>query len=172
MSAPSPELVDLWLACAFNAHHIEAAAAMYHPDAVKRGDSMNEQANTRLIQQAYQRIRGGDIPSFLTLLAADVQWKVPSMANVPFAGTWQGRQHVGAFFRNVAETQERVEFVPEHFIAQDDKVVVLGHFVMRVKATGKESRSEWAQVWTVKDGVITHMQEYVDTAAVSRAHTR
>jgi ketosteroid isomerase-like protein len=44
--------------------------------------------------------------------------------------------------------------------------------VNRVKATGKESRSEWAQVWTVKDGVITHMQEYVDTAAVSRAHTR
>ena len=94
------------------------------------------------------------------------------MANVPFAGTWRGRQQIGEFFRNVAETQERVEYAPEHFIAQDDKVVVLGHFVMRVKATGKESRSEWAQVWTVKDGVITHMQEYVDTAAVSQAHTR
>jgi ketosteroid isomerase-like protein len=31
--APSPELVDLWLARAFNAHDVEAAAAMYHPDA-------------------------------------------------------------------------------------------------------------------------------------------
>ena len=31
--APSPELVDLWLARAFNAHNVEAAAAMYHPDA-------------------------------------------------------------------------------------------------------------------------------------------
>jgi ketosteroid isomerase-like protein len=40
-----------------------------------------------------------------------------------------------------------------------------------INATGKESRSEWAQAWTVKAGVITHMQEYVDTAAVSRAHT-
>jgi uncharacterized protein len=49
--------------------------------------------------------------------------------------------------------------------------VVLGRFVMHVKATGKESRSEWAHAWTVKEGVITHMQEYVDTAAVSRAHT-
>ena len=33
MGAPSPELVDLWLARAFNAHDVEAAAAMYHPEA-------------------------------------------------------------------------------------------------------------------------------------------
>jgi ketosteroid isomerase-like protein len=33
MGAPSPELVDLWLARAFNAHDVEPAAAMYHPDA-------------------------------------------------------------------------------------------------------------------------------------------
>ena len=33
MGVPSTELVDLWLARAFNAHDVEAAAAMYHPDA-------------------------------------------------------------------------------------------------------------------------------------------
>lgn len=33
MGAPSPELVDLWLARAFNALEVEAAAAMYHPEA-------------------------------------------------------------------------------------------------------------------------------------------
>jgi ketosteroid isomerase-like protein len=33
MGAPSPELCNLWLARAFNAHDVEAAAAMYHPDA-------------------------------------------------------------------------------------------------------------------------------------------
>jgi len=32
MGAPSPELVDLWLARAFNTQDIDAAAAMYHPD--------------------------------------------------------------------------------------------------------------------------------------------
>jgi ketosteroid isomerase-like protein len=132
---------------------------------------MDEQANTRLVQQAYQRIGAGDLPSFLMLLADDAQWKVPAMANVPFAGTWQGRHDVGEFFRKVAETQAQVEFAPEHFIAQDDTVVVLGRFVNHVKTTGKQSRSEWAHVWTVKDGIITHMQEYVDTAAVSQAHT-
>ena len=33
MGAPSPELCNLWLARAFNAKDVEAATAMYHPDA-------------------------------------------------------------------------------------------------------------------------------------------
>lgn len=33
MGAPSPELVDEWLGRAFNAGDVEAAAAMYHPEA-------------------------------------------------------------------------------------------------------------------------------------------
>ena len=33
MGAPSPELCNLWLARAFNAHDVDAAAAMYHPEA-------------------------------------------------------------------------------------------------------------------------------------------
>jgi ketosteroid isomerase-like protein len=33
MGAPSPELCGLWLARAFNAQDVEAAAALYHPDA-------------------------------------------------------------------------------------------------------------------------------------------
>lgn len=33
MGAPSPDLCALWLARAFNAHDVEAAAALYHPDA-------------------------------------------------------------------------------------------------------------------------------------------
>jgi ketosteroid isomerase-like protein len=131
---------------------------------------MNEPTNTQLVQQAYQSIKAGDIPSFLTLLAHDVQWQMPRIANVPFAGTWQGREQVGEFFRKMPEVQDIVEFEPEHFIAQGDKVVVLGRFCMHVKATGRDSRSEWVHIWTAKDGAITHMREYVDTAAVSRAY--
>ncbi|AZO66577.1 MAG: DUF4440 domain-containing protein [Mesorhizobium sp.] len=33
MGAPSPELCNLWLARAFNAHDVNAAIAMYHPAA-------------------------------------------------------------------------------------------------------------------------------------------
>jgi ketosteroid isomerase-like protein len=87
------------------------------------------------VQQAYQRIHAGGMASFLTLLADDVQWKVPAMANVPFAGTWQGRAQVGEFFRNVAASQEQGQFVPEHFIAQGHKLITL--------ATVSSASSAW-----------------------------
>jgi uncharacterized protein len=132
---------------------------------------MSEAANTQLVQQAYQNIKTGNLQAFLNLLTEDVQWQLPEMANVPFAGQWQGRKQVEQFFNIVGKVQEMLEFEPEEFIAQGDKVVVLGHFSMRVKATGKDSISDWAHVWTINDGQIAHFREYVDTAAVSRAYT-
>jgi uncharacterized protein len=132
---------------------------------------MNEQENTRLIRQIYQNIQAGDLPSFLNTLAPDVVWELPAMENVPFAGTWRGRAGVEKFFRIVLEVQDIVEFEPQEFIAQGDKVVALGHFLMRIKSTSREFGSKWAHVWTINDGTVTHFYEYVDTATVSRAHT-
>ena len=52
----------------------------------------NEQTNMQLVQQAYQFFKPGNVPSFLNLLAEDVLWQLPEMANVPFAGTWKEAQ--------------------------------------------------------------------------------
>jgi ketosteroid isomerase-like protein len=132
---------------------------------------MNEQANTRLVQQAYQSIKAGDIQALLNSFSQDVRWELPDMENVPFAGKWQGYEGVRQFFSKVFEVQDVLEFEPEEYIAQGDKVVALGKFLMRVKATSSEFSSKWAQVWTVKDGKVTRFYEYVDTAVVSKAHT-
>jgi ketosteroid isomerase-like protein len=74
---------------------------------------MNEQANTRLVRQAYQSVIAGDFQSFLNALGKDVQWQLLEMANVPFAGTWRGREQVGRFFSTVAQAQDVIEFEPE-----------------------------------------------------------
>lgn len=132
---------------------------------------VNEQANTRLVQQAYQQIGTGDLQGFLNSLAVDVQWQIPKMENVPFAGLWQGRDGVEKFFSIVDRTQEVIEFEPKEFIAQSESVVVLGHFSQRIKATSRKFTSDWAHVWTVNNGKITHFREYVDTAVVSRAYS-
>jgi uncharacterized protein len=132
---------------------------------------MNESENTRLVQQAYQRIQAGDIPSFLNMLAPDVLWQLPAMENVPFAGDWQGREQVGQFFHILSEVQDILQFEPKEYVAQGDRVVVLGSFLMRIKSTGREFGSLWAHVWTIKGANVTHFYEYVDTATVSKAHT-
>jgi len=129
---------------------------------------MPEQSNAKLVQQAYQVFKEGQIESFLNLLSKDVLWVLPEMPNVPFAGTWNCRDGVAQFFSRMREVQDVEEFEPEEFIAQGNKVVVLGRFTMRIKVTG--ARSAWAHVWTIQDGVVTAVREYVDTLAVSRAH--
>ena len=55
---------------------------------------MPEQSNAKLVQQAYQVFKEGQIESFLNLLSKDVLWVLPEMPNVPFAGTWNGRDGV------------------------------------------------------------------------------
>jgi len=104
-----------------------------------KGEELERGNHTKLIQQAYQSIKAADIPSFLNLLAENVLWIVPEMTNVPFAGTWQGREQAGQFFSRMVEVQDVVEFEPEEFIAQRNNVVVLGHFTMHVRATGRTS---------------------------------
>lgn len=132
---------------------------------------MNEQENTRLVQQAYQSIQAADIQALLNSFAEDVQWQLPEMEHVPFAGTWHGHEGVRQFFGKVFEVQDIVDFEPQEYIAQDDKVIVLGPFLMRIKATGKNFGSDWAHIWTVQGDKVTRFYEYVDTAVVNRAHT-
>jgi len=136
-----------------------------------KGEIMSEHENTRLVQQTYENTKAGDIQSLLNSFAEDIEWVLPEMENVPFAGTWRGRDGTRQFFGKVFEVQDVLEFEPEEFFAQGDKVVVLGHFTMRIKSTGREFSSKWAHVWTVRGGKVTHFYEYVDTAVVSRAYT-
>lgn len=131
---------------------------------------MSEQQATRLVQQAYAAFKAGDVPAFLSLLDDDVEWILPEMERVPFAGTWRGRQGVQKFFMTLAADQDVLEFHPEQFIAEGDTVVVLGRFAMRVKSTGRTSRSDWVHVWTIAGDKLTRCREYVDTAVVIRAH--
>jgi ketosteroid isomerase-like protein len=131
---------------------------------------MNSQDSTQLVKHVYESFRNGDAESFLDALDADIEWHIPEMADVPFGGTWRSREGVSQFLRKLSESQEVLDFRAEQFIAQGNTVVVLGCFVMYVKSTGRESASDWAHVWTLNGGKVTHFREYVDTATVTRAH--
>jgi hypothetical protein len=62
MGAPSPELVDLWLAKAFNAHDVEAAAATYHTDAsVVRLDQVHGSAMRHCVGAGIRETMAGYI---------------------------------------------------------------------------------------------------------------
>jgi ketosteroid isomerase-like protein len=130
---------------------------------------VSEQENAKVVEQVYGRFKSGDIQSLLNLLSDDVEWELPNIENVPFAGKRHGREQVGEFFKALADTQEVQHFEPKEFIAQGDKVVARGNYRWRVKSTGREFEADWTHVFTVRDGKVLKMYEYTDTAAVASA---
>ena len=130
---------------------------------------MSEQENTELVLQAYSSFRDGDIPAVLDSLSEDVEWVTAEVVGVPVGGTWRGRDQVGEFFQTLSDVQEARQFEPREFVAQDDRVVALGHYAWHVKSTGREWESDFAHVFSVRDGKVTRFQEYTDTAALGDA---
>ena len=133
---------------------------------------MSEQ-NIEIAKQAYEKFKSGDIQALLGLFSDDIDWRVPTIANVPFAtGKRSGREQAGQFFASLADSQNVKTFEPREFIAQGEKVVALGYYSWRVKATGREYEGDWAHVFTIRDGKIAGFQEYTDTAAIADAYQK
>lgn len=131
---------------------------------------MSEQDNVKIVKQAYQNFKSGDIQSLLGLMSDDISWQLPEIENMPFSGKRQGREAVGQFFSMLADLQDAVSFEPLEFVAQNDKVVALGTYKWRVKSNGREYGSEWAHVFTIRDGKIAGFHEYMDTAPAAASY--
>jgi ketosteroid isomerase-like protein len=101
-----------------------------------------------------------------------VEWELPEVPGVEVSGIRKGRNGVAEFFETLANTQEVVNFEPQQYIAQNDIVVALGRYSFRVKATRQVFDSDWAHVFTIRNGAIVRFQEFTDTAAVARAYRK
>ena len=132
---------------------------------------MSEQDNLQIVKEAYAAFQRGDIPAVLNTLSDDVVWFLPGPTDlVPAAGERRGRDEVGQFFSALDESQEVKEFEPQEFVAQGEKVIVLGQYRWRVKSTGREFASDWAHVFTLRDGKVVGFKEYYDTGACADAY--
>jgi ketosteroid isomerase-like protein len=128
------------------------------------------QDNAKLVQQAYQHFKQGNIPAVLELMAENVEWHTPEIENISFSGTRVGRAKVGEFFSLLAQHQDALQFEPQQFVAQDDKVVALGQYEWKIKKTGRTYKSPFAHVFTIREGRVTGFHEYLDTARAAAAY--
>jgi ketosteroid isomerase-like protein len=124
------------------------------------------QDNLDVIRRGYDAFGRGDITALLGLFDEQIEWVSSGPPELITSGRRTGRQAVAEFFTAVNEVFDIQRFDPQEFIAQGDRVVVLGHESARVRATGKVVDSDWAHVFTMKNGKVAAFQEYVDTAPV------
>jgi ketosteroid isomerase-like protein len=130
---------------------------------------MSEAQNLRIVQDAYAAFGRGDIQSLMGAFADDISWQaVTGSKHHPLAGVLRGKSQVQDFFKRLPEIQTFEEFEPREFIAQGDRVVVLGHYRARVMKGGT-FESDWAMVYRMRDGKVTQFQEFTDVVAVDAA---
>lgn len=131
------------------------------------GDSSEQ--NTQVVMETYAAVGRGDVPALLDLLDEQVVWSLQGPADIPFAGTYNGRDGVATFLQRVGETLTFEQFEPRTVIAQEDAVVAVGFERSRVHATGRLLEMEWAHVYALSNGRITSFRAFEDTAALVAA---
>jgi ketosteroid isomerase-like protein len=130
---------------------------------------MTTQENKQLAINGYQMFLKGDIQGVLDMCAEDVEWTSADLPSVPFAGAFHGRSGVTDFFQKLGDAVEFLDYQPQTFIADDDKVAVSGVSTVRVRATGATYDDIWVHIFTMKNGKTVRFEQFHNTAAAIAA---
>ena len=129
---------------------------------------MSIEANVKVVKDFFAAIGGGDKQGVLALVGEDIEWIIPG-EDWPLAGTHRGHAELAAVLKKASEEVETQFPKPPEFVAQGDRVMVVGVATGKIKATNKPFKDEWIFDITVRDGKVAHIQEYIDTQALARA---
>jgi len=130
--------------------------------------SMSIEKNVQVVKDFFAAIGSGNKQGVLALAAEDIEWIVPGK-DWPLAGTHRGHAGLADVLQKASEEIEMTYTKPPEFVAQGDRVLVVGVATGKIKATNKPFKDDWVFDITVRDGKLTRIQEYIDTQALARA---
>ena len=128
---------------------------------------MSTESNVQTVKDFFAAISRGDREGLLALTAGDIEWIIPGQ-DWPLAGTRHGHAGLADLLVTASKTVE-TSTEPREFVAQGDRVLVVGFARGKIKATNKTFEDDWVFAITVRDGRLTRIQEYIDTQALARA---
>ena len=129
---------------------------------------MSTQENVQIVKDFFAAMGGYNKHDLLALVAEDIEWIVPG-ENWPLAGTHRGHAGLADLLQKASETVETSFPEPPEFVAQGDRVLVVGVATGKIKATNKPFKDNWVFDITVRNGKLTNIREYIDTQALARA---
>jgi ketosteroid isomerase-like protein len=128
---------------------------------------MSIERNIQTVKDFFTAIGRGDREALLALVAEDIEWIIPGK-DWPLAGTHRGHAGLAALLETASKSIE-TSTEPREFVAQGDRVLVVGVATGKIKATNKTFVDDWIFAITVRDDRLTSIREYVDTQALARA---
>ena len=128
---------------------------------------MDTEKNVQTVKDFFAAIGRGDKEGLLALVAEDVEWIIPG-EDWPLAGTRHGHAGLADLLETASKTLE-TSMEPREYVAQGDRVLVIGFARGKVKATNRTFEDHFVFAITVRNGKLTNIREYVDTQALARA---
>jgi ketosteroid isomerase-like protein len=129
---------------------------------------MSTQKNVQTVKDFFAAIGSADKHSLLALSTDDIEWIIPG-EGWPLAGTHRGHAGLADLLQKASDSVETSFPQPPEFVAQGDRVLVVGFATGRIKATNKTFEDDWVFACTVRNGKVTAIREYIDTQALARA---
>lgn len=113
-------------------------------------------ADVDLVREIYDRFRGGDEEGALALYHPDVE--VHDRPEIPDPQVYRGHEGVLSALGASRAEFAGLDIVPEEFVDDGDRVVVLFRFVGTGRESGVPIEQRLCHVWTVDDGLVTRME--------------
>ena len=129
---------------------------------------MSTLKNVQIVKDFFAAMGSGDKQGLLALSAEDIEWIIPG-EGWPLAGTHRGHAGLADLLQKASETLETSYPKAFEFVAQGDRVLVVGFATGRIKATNRTFEDDWVFAITVRNGKLTKVREYIDTQALARA---
>ena len=129
---------------------------------------MSFDKNVQIVKGFFAAMGSGDRQGMLALAAEDIEWILPG-EDWPLAGMYRGHAGLTDLVKKESETIDMELSEPREFVAQGDRVLVIGVAKGTIKATNKTFEDDWIFAITVRDGKLTSIREYIDTQAMARA---
>jgi ketosteroid isomerase-like protein len=130
---------------------------------------MSTQESLQVVKDGFAAFGRGDVAGLLDLMAEDVVWEIPG-AGLPLAGTYHGREGVASFFQKLSAQAEIQDFQPREFLADGNRVLVVGWERTKLRATNRTVEVDWVMAFTVRDGKIASYRQYTDTKLIASAY--
>ena len=128
---------------------------------------MSTEKNVQTVKDFFAAIGRGDRGALLALVAEDIEWIIPGK-DWPLAGTHRGHAGLADLLQTASKSIE-TSTEPREFVAQGDRVLVVGFAKGKIKATNKTFEDHFVFAITVRGGRLTNIREYIDTQALARA---
>src|SRR6202521_3976595 len=102
---------------------------------------MSVEENVQIVKGFFAAIGSGDKEGLLALVAEDIEWIIPGK-DWPLTGTHRGHAGLTALLQKASETVE-TSTEPSEYVAQGDRVLVVGVAKGKIKAPNKTFKDDW-----------------------------